>query len=114
MILVGIVQCYQKKLLHGPHCQLHFQHVELFRLYLKKNSSNFGSINIGTGYGKSVLEVIKTFQLINDVQFDYEFVERRLGDQPFVVADNKLALKLLSWSPTRNISDMCTDYILTK
>ena len=77
--------------------------------FLKKNSSKFVSINIGTGRGKSILEVIKTFQLINDVQFDYEFVEKRLGDQPYLVADNKLALELLDWEPRRNLFDMCND-----
>ena len=88
-------------------------HIEALS-FLKKNKPQNTSINIGTGKGTSVLDVVKTFQEIKGINFDYEFVERRLGDQPFVVADNKLALKLLSWSPTRNISDMCNDYILNK
>ena len=88
-------------------------HIEALS-FLKKNKPQNISINIGTGKGTSVLDVVKTFQEIKGINFDYEFVERRLGDQPFVVADNKLALKLLSWSPTRNISDMCNDYILNK
>ena len=82
--------------------------------FLKKNKPQNISINIGTGKGTSVLEVIKTFQEINGINFNYEFVDRRLGDQPFVVADNKLALQLLSWAPIRNLSDMCNDYIFNK
>ena len=88
-------------------------HIEALS-FLKKNKPQNISINIGTGKGTSVLDVVKTFQEIKGINFNYEFVERRLGDQPFVVADNKLALKLLSWSPTRNISDMCRDYIFNK
>ena len=48
---------------------------------------------------------------MNGIDFLYDFVERRIGDQPFLVADNKLALELLDWSPRRNIKDMCTDSV---
>ena len=82
--------------------------------FLEENKPQNISINIGTGKGTSVLEIIKTFQEIKGINFDYEFVDRRIGDQPFVVADNALALKLLSWSPIRNISDMCNDYVFNK
>ena len=88
-------------------------HIEALS-FLKKNKPQNISINIGTGKGTSVLDVVKTFQEMKGINFDYEFVERRPGDQPFVVADNKLALKLLRWSPTKNISDMCSDYIFNK
>ena len=79
--------------------------------YLKNNDPQYFSLNIGTGKGISVIEVIKAFQQINGVSLKYDFVERRLGDQAFLVADNKLALKLLSWSPKRNLFDMCNDSI---
>ena len=76
---------------------------------LKNNAPQYFSLNIGTGKGTSVIEVIKAFQEINGVSLKYDFVERRLGDQAFLVADNKLALKLLSWSPKKNLFDMCND-----
>ena len=82
-----------------------------FELF-KKNSSQIISINIGTGKGKSILDVIKTFHSIKGVKFDYDFEERRLGDQPYIVADNKLALKLLDWEPKRNLLDMCNDSLI--
>ena len=82
-------------------------HVAALR-FLKDNNPQNISINIGTGKGTSVLEIIKTFQKVNGIDFQYDFVERRIGDQPFLVADNKLALELLDWSPRRNIKDMCT------
>ena len=77
--------------------------------YLINNYPQNIVINIGTGIGTSVLEVINTFKKINKVNFSYEFVDRRFGDQAYVVADNKLALQLLDWFPKRNIIDMCRD-----
>ena len=77
--------------------------------YLKNNDPQYVSLNIGSGKGISVIEVIKSFQEIHGVSFNYNFVERRLGDQPFLVADNKFALKTLNWSPKKNLFDMCND-----
>ena len=82
--------------------------------FLIKNKPQYISINIGTGRGNSVLKVIKTFQEIEGIDFAYEFVGRRLGDQPVVVAENKLALKLLKWKPRRNLFDMCSDSVNKK
>ena len=78
--------------------------------YINKNKPQILILNVGTGKGTSVLEVINTFQKINQITLLYEYVDRRLGDQPIVVADNSLALKLLNWRPKRNLSDMCRDY----
>tara|TARA_B100000945_G_C20379919_1_gene596653 strand:+ start:409 stop:1440 length:1032 start_codon:yes stop_codon:yes gene_type:complete len=85
-------------------------HVAALR-FLKDNKPQNIAINIGTGKGTSVFEIIKTFQEVNGISFLYDFVERRIGDQPFLVADNKLALDLLDWLPRRNIVDMCTDSV---
>ncbi len=78
--------------------------------FLNNSKPQILKLNIGTGKGTSVLEVINTFQRINHVTLFYEYVERRLGDQPIVVADNTMALKLLNWRPKRNLIDMCRDY----
>ncbi len=80
--------------------------------YLKENKTQNIAINIGTGKGSSVLEIIKTFQEIKGICFPYNFTNRRLGDVPFLVADNTLALNLLDWFPKRNIQDMCADYVI--
>ena len=58
----------------------------------------------------SRLDVIDKF--FNGISFNYEFVERRAGDQPFLVADNKLALKILNWSPKKSLFEMCNDSLL--
>ena len=77
--------------------------------YLDRSKPIFIKLNIGTGIGKSVLEVVKTFKEINNCEIPFCFAERRAGDAPFVVADNKLATKLLNWEPKRNLRDMCKD-----
>ena len=76
--------------------------------YLLKKSSKCLTLNIGTGIGTSVLEIINTFNDVG-VKIPYLFVERRSMDHAFMVSDNKLALKLLNWSPKRKLIDMCKD-----
>ncbi len=77
--------------------------------YLEKNDPQILSINIGTGKGYSVLEIIKTFSKINKVELPHNFVKKRKGDVPYLVADNKLALELLDWSPKKSLELMCKD-----
>ncbi len=77
--------------------------------FLSNNESKFLNLNIGTGKGTSVLELVNAFKKINKVDIPCEFVKRRLGDVSEVVADNSLALKILDWKPTRNLEDMCKD-----
>lgn len=77
--------------------------------YLFKKNSIFLNLNLGTGKGYSVLELIKTFSEVNNVDIPFEFVSRREGDVPRLVADNSLSLSLLGWEPKRNLEDMCRD-----
>ncbi len=77
--------------------------------FILNSSLNFLNLNIGTGNGKSVLEVVETFMKVNKCQFEYSFVSRRDGDSPYLVADNRLALSTLNWRPLRNLNDMCRD-----
>ena len=77
--------------------------------YLFKNSPEVLNLNIGTGVGTSVLELVKTFIKVNQIDIPFVFTNRRKGDVKMVVADNKLAMRKLNWSPTRNITDMCLD-----
>ena len=77
--------------------------------YLLDNSAQFLNINLGTGIGTTVLELIKTFEDVNNVNIPLAISNRRPGDLPKIIADNNKALKLLNWLPKRNISDMCRD-----
>ena len=78
--------------------------------YLIKKEPNFLTLNIGTGIGSSILEIIEKFKEIG-VDLPCSYVKKRPGDYPFLVADNKLALKLLNWAPKRKLIDMCKDSI---
>ncbi len=77
--------------------------------HLKKNEPQNLKLNIGTGKGFTVLEVINTFIKEINLDLKYKFVDRREGDYPYVVADNKLASSILKWKPKRNIVDICKD-----
>lgn len=77
--------------------------------YVAENKPNFLNLNIGTGKGTSILELINTFEEINKVKIPYVFGQRREGDFGCVVADNSLSRNLLNWAPQKNLEDMCRD-----
>ena len=66
-------------------------------------------LNLGTGKGTSVLDLIKTFEEVNKCKIPFQITKRREGDVCFLVANNECALNTLNWSPTRNLEDMCRD-----
>ncbi|MCP9933251.1 UDP-glucose 4-epimerase GalE [Cyanobium sp. Candia 9D4] len=67
------------------------------------------TLNLGSGQGHSVLEMIEAFQRINGCPVAYEFAPRRPGDVAESVADATAARHLLGWSTTRNLEDICRD-----
>ena len=77
--------------------------------YLIKNEPEIISLNIGTGKGISVLELIKIFNKVNKCQVEYNISKRREGDVPILVASNEKILSTLEWYPKKTIEDMCLD-----
>lgn len=77
--------------------------------FLENNENQYLEMNIGTGKGTSVLELIKIFQKVNKVEIPYIFTDRRKGDPAIVYADNSLANRILNWSPKKTIEEMCKD-----
>lgn len=77
--------------------------------FLKNNKPQYLNLNLGTGLGTSVLELIKTFENSNKVEVPYVYAKRRLGDVSYAVADNSLAKDVLDWIPQKNLSEMCVD-----
>lgn len=65
------------------------------------------AVNLGTGEGYSVLDVIHAFENANDVNIPYEIVERRPGDIAVGYADPTKARKLLKWESKYSLEDMC-------
>ena len=66
-------------------------------------------INLGTGRGYSVLELVNTFIRVNGVPVPYEFAPRRPGDIAENYADPAKAERLLGWKAEKTLEDMCRD-----
>ena len=77
--------------------------------YLVKSEHQIINLNLGTGLGTSVLELVETFERINNIKVPFEFSGRRAGDCCTVLADNSLACSSLDWIPVRNLEQMCSD-----
>ena len=65
------------------------------------------AINLGTGNGVSVLELVNAFQKVNDIKLPYTIGPRRDGDLPAFWADATKAKKLLGWEAAHTVEDMC-------
>jgi UDP-glucose 4-epimerase len=72
-------------------------------------NSGFKPINLGTGQGTSVLELVAAFEKASGRPVPYAILPRRPGDIAACYADASLAAELLGWKAERNIADMCTD-----
>lgn len=71
------------------------------------NSGNESTvINLGTGAGNSVLEIITKAKLITKKEIPFKFVNRREGDPAILIADNKKAKSLLGWAPKHSIEEI--------
>ena len=68
-------------------------------------------INLGTGIGYSVLDIIKEFEKVIETKIPFKIKTRRVGDAAIVVADNKKAKSLLRWNIKNNLNDICKDTI---
>tara|TARA_B100000212_G_scaffold89261_1_gene65458 strand:+ start:35314 stop:36372 length:1059 start_codon:yes stop_codon:yes gene_type:complete len=77
--------------------------------YLINNIPQILTLNLGTGLDTTVLELINTFEKVNNISVPYIFENRRDGDNAYVVADNSLAKSVLNWQPKRDLEDMCRD-----
>lgn len=69
----------------------------------------FDVFNLGTGKGTSVLELIHTFEEVNQVKIPFEIVDRRPGDVPISYASAMKAKDILDWEAQRSLKDMCID-----
>ena len=67
------------------------------------------TLNLGTGKGLSVLDVVSGFQEATGITIPYEFVERRPGDVPKLQACPKKAEAVLGWTARRSLAEMCRD-----
>ncbi len=67
------------------------------------------AVNLGTGVGYSVLDIVNTFMRVNGIDIPYTIMPRRPGDAALIYADPSYAEKLLGWKAEKNLEDMCRD-----
>jgi UDP-glucose 4-epimerase len=79
----------------------------LAALVLFETSPGFETINLGTGQGISVLELINAFKQITGEQIPVSIAPRRAGDVPACYADCSKAKRFLHWQARRDIYAMC-------
>lgn len=87
--------------------EAHVKAVE--RLINNKQEEAFEVFNIGTGRGSSVLEVINTFEEINQIKVPYKIGPRRSGDVVKVWAETTKVENVLGWKAQRDLSTMMKD-----
>ena len=75
------------------------------RLIEGKNKAKYEIFNIGTGQGTSVMELVKSFERVNNLSLNYRIAGRRAGDVESVWADTTLANEQLGWKATRTLDE---------
>ena len=66
-------------------------------------------INLGTGIGYSVLDIVHSFERVNDIKIPYVIAPRRPGDIDELYSDPSKAADILGWKAEYGIEDMCRD-----
>ena len=75
--------------------------------FLSKNKG-WHAVNLGTGAGYSVLEMVKVFEEVSGQKIPYQVIERRVGDIAACYAKADKAAKQLKWQANRSLIDMCS------
>lgn len=70
-------------------------------------TTGWHAINLGTGKGYSVLDMIQAFEKASGQQVPYKIVARRVGDVAACYSDPYYASEALNWRATRTLDDMC-------
>jgi UDP-glucose 4-epimerase len=67
------------------------------------NNGTSRALNLGTGHGTTVKELLETVRNVVGKSFDVRYGPRREGDSPALVADNDLAKRCIGWSPRHDL-----------
>lgn len=76
---------------------------------IEKEEAGIFTYNLGTGVGYSVLDLVTTFEKVNNMKLLYKIAERRAGDLPEFYANPVKAQEELGWTATKTLEDMCRD-----
>lgn len=80
-------------------------HLGAIKNLLAQSDSRFSAINIGTGRGTSVLEMVENVRVASGAPIPYTILSRRPGDLASVYADPSLARELLGWQAKRSVQE---------
>ena len=85
-------------------------HVKALQLLNSLETSNYYDVfNVGTGRGVSVLELIKTFEEVNELKLNYEIGARRAGDIEQIYAQVEKVNRLMGWQAEKTLADGLKD-----
>ena len=84
-------------------------HVAALNLLQKQADNYYDVFNIGTGEGNSVLEVIKTFEKVNNLKLNYVIGPARQGDVIKIYGNVDKAAKLMGWKTEKTLEDSLRD-----
>jgi UDP-glucose 4-epimerase len=74
-----------------------------------KSAHGFHAINLSTGNGNSVMEVVDTMQAVSGKPIKTKTSARREGDVGVCIADPQKAAQILGWTPLKTLEDSCMD-----
>lgn len=75
-----------------------------------QTGAGFSALNLGTGVGRSVLEIVNACRKATDHAIPYDVHPRRDGDAVEVYADPQLAAEEIGWKADRTLEEMCKDH----
>jgi len=84
-------------------------HLKAFEYMVDQPKISINYFNVGTGYGKSVLDVIKAFDKASGKTLKYTFGERRAGDIEKIWAETTKANEILKWKAEKTIEEAVSD-----
>lgn len=67
------------------------------------------AINLGSGKGYSVLDIVNTFQKATNTEIPFKFIDKAAGDASIAYASVNKAKRILQWEATKSLEDMCKD-----
>lgn len=80
-------------------------HVKALAYLMEAETKRFDVVNLGTGKGTSVLEIIKTFEEVNNLKLNYEIGPRREGDVEQIYANATKSKEVLGWECQFSLKD---------
>ena len=86
--------------------------VDLARAHVKAlevGASEYLALNVGTGQGHSVLEVVNAFMDVTEEKLPYQIMGRREGDVPMIYGETSLSNEVLGWKADHSLQDMVRD-----